>query len=109
MASRLAEDSRFSVLVIEAGPDEQNNTIINDPAQATPATMTFSWQYQTTPQTVGGNVLTIFQSVPYPSPINSDSVGIRSINSRCSKQREAFRRQFFCERHAMDACDAGSI
>lgn len=66
VASRLAEDSRFSVLVIEAGPDEQNNTIINDPAQTTPATMTYSWQYQTTPQTVGGNVLTIFQSVPYP-------------------------------------------
>lgn len=64
VASRLAEDSRFSVLVIEAGPDEQNNTIINDPAESTPAAMTFSWQYQTTPQTVGGNALTILQSVP---------------------------------------------
>lgn len=64
VASRLAEDSRFSVLVIEAGPDEQNNTIINDPAESTPAATTFSWQYQTTPQTVGGNVLTILQSVP---------------------------------------------
>lgn len=63
VASRLADDPRFSVLVIEAGPDEQNNTIVNDPADATPSTMTFSWEYQTTPQAVGGNAVTIFQSV----------------------------------------------
>lgn len=32
-ASRLAEDPRFEILVIEAGPDAQNNSIINDPEQ----------------------------------------------------------------------------
>ncbi|KZP07186.1 GMC oxidoreductase [Athelia psychrophila] len=61
VASRLAEDPRFHILVIETGPDEQNNTIINDPDQVTAAATTFSYFFATTPQDVNGKSLIIPQ------------------------------------------------
>ncbi|KAG6817769.1 hypothetical protein H0H87_003177 [Tephrocybe sp. NHM501043] len=61
VASRLAEDSATTVLVIEAGPDAQNDTIINDPGQALVAPSMYNWQYNTTAQSVGGNVLAMTQ------------------------------------------------
>ncbi|KZP19980.1 GMC oxidoreductase [Athelia psychrophila] len=61
IASRLAEDPRFHILVIETGPDEQNNSIINDPAQQIPADTDFAYFFATTEQAVNGKSLTIPQ------------------------------------------------
>ncbi|KAF8077627.1 alcohol oxidase [Lyophyllum atratum] len=61
VASRLAEDSGISVLVIEAGPDAQNETIVNDPGQSIPVTTVYDWKYNTTAQTVGGRILAMTQ------------------------------------------------
>lgn len=33
VASRLAEEPSFSIAVIEAGPDAQNDSLVNDPAK----------------------------------------------------------------------------
>ncbi|KAG6907077.1 hypothetical protein DXG01_010649 [Tephrocybe rancida] len=61
VASRLAEDPATSILVIEAGPNAQNDTLVNDPGQALFAPDKYNWQYNTTAQTVGGNVLPMTQ------------------------------------------------
>lgn len=61
VASRLAEDSTVSVLVIEAGPDAQNDTLVNDPGQCIPVTSVYDWKYNTTAQTVGGKALAMTQ------------------------------------------------
>lgn len=34
MASRLAEEPSFRIVVIEAGPDAQNDSVVNDPAKS---------------------------------------------------------------------------
>lgn len=81
VASRLAEEPSFSIAVIEAGPDAQNDSVVNDPAKfvflqskiihcllydAFPirsnseATVqsAYSWRYYTTPQ--GSNGVNLF-------------------------------------------------
>ncbi|KAG6812406.1 hypothetical protein H0H92_002982 [Tricholoma furcatifolium] len=61
VASRLAEDLAATILVIEAGPNAQNDTLVNDPGETTPATVIYDWGYNTTAQTLGGNVLHLTQ------------------------------------------------
>ncbi|KAG6812407.1 hypothetical protein H0H92_002983 [Tricholoma furcatifolium] len=61
VASRLAEDLSTTILVIEAGPNAQNDTLVNDPGQSSPAAVKYDWGYNTTSQTVGGNVLHLTQ------------------------------------------------
>lgn len=81
MASRLAEEPSFSIAVIEAGPDAQNDSVVNDPAKFvflqgkiihyllydtfptqsnSEATVqsAYSWGYYTTPQ--GSNGVNLF-------------------------------------------------
>ncbi|KAG6827947.1 hypothetical protein H0H92_009855, partial [Tricholoma furcatifolium] len=60
IASRLAEDASTTILVIEAGPNAQNDSLINDPGQSYPVTAVYNWGYNTTTQ-VGGNILNITQ------------------------------------------------
>ncbi|KAG5732477.1 Glucose oxidase, partial [Termitomyces sp. T112] len=61
VASRLAEDPEISILVIEAGPNAQNDTLINDPGQTYAVRSAYNWQYNTTVQAVGGNILAMTQ------------------------------------------------
>jgi choline dehydrogenase len=80
VANRLAEVSHFNILVIEAGPDGQNSTDINDPESSVAsflnfphlfltaidhsdiaAVTNFSWFYNTTVQAVNGGILSIEQ------------------------------------------------
>ncbi|KAG6873793.1 hypothetical protein C0995_011018 [Termitomyces sp. Mi166 len=61
VASRLVEDPETSVLVIEAGPNAQNDTLINNPAQSLTVRPVYNWQYNTTVQIVGGNVIDMTQ------------------------------------------------
>ncbi|KAF7303785.1 Alcohol oxidase [Mycena indigotica] len=57
VASRLAEDSGVTILVVEAGTDEQNNTAVNEPSQWTSLLGSpLSWNYMTTPQLGGKTV-----------------------------------------------------
>ncbi|KAG5644240.1 hypothetical protein DXG03_008835 [Asterophora parasitica] len=56
VASRLSEDSGISVLVIEAGPNAQNDPIVNDPGQSIPVTKVYDWGYKTTAQAFGGKI-----------------------------------------------------
>ncbi|KAF8077647.1 alcohol oxidase [Lyophyllum atratum] len=61
VAIRLAENPGFSVLVLEAGPDAQNDSLVNNPSQTIPAAAVYDWHYNTTAQQVGANVLVMTQ------------------------------------------------
>ncbi|KAG6817768.1 hypothetical protein H0H87_003176 [Tephrocybe sp. NHM501043] len=64
VAARLAEDSLTTVLVIEAGPNAQNDSLVNDPglSQGIPVKGVYDWEYDTTPQShARGNVLRLNQ------------------------------------------------
>ncbi|GLB34617.1 putative alcohol oxidase [Lyophyllum shimeji] len=61
VASRLAENPAISVLVIEAGPDAQNDTLVNDPGQSITVPYVYDWKYNTTAQTAGGSILAMTQ------------------------------------------------
>lgn len=76
VASRLAENPRISILVIEAGPDAQNDSLVNDPANANVAfPKVYNWFYNTTAQSAGGRILTMAQGKVLG--------GSSSINSMC--------------------------
>ncbi|KAG6812405.1 hypothetical protein H0H92_002981 [Tricholoma furcatifolium] len=61
VASRLAEDPETTILVIEAGPNAQNDTMVNDPGEAVVVPNLYNWGYNTTLQSVGGQVLAMTQ------------------------------------------------
>ncbi|KAJ7054069.1 alcohol oxidase [Mycena amicta] len=59
VASRLAEDADLTILVIEAGTDQRNNTAVNEPSQwLSLVGSPLSWNYTTTPQ-AGGRIISI--------------------------------------------------
>ncbi|KAG6849533.1 hypothetical protein H0H93_007689 [Arthromyces matolae] len=61
VASRLAENPKISVLVIEAGPNAQNDTLVNDPGQFLVVLSVYNWGYNTTIQASGGGVHALMQ------------------------------------------------
>ncbi|KAG6873792.1 hypothetical protein C0995_011017 [Termitomyces sp. Mi166 len=81
VASRLAEDPSSTILVIEAGLNAQNDSLINNPGQAIPAAALYDWQYNTTVQAVGGNILHMIQLVT--KKIGKVLGGSSSINGMC--------------------------
>ena len=82
VAGRLAENPKFSILVIEAGPNAEDDPIVNQPGQYVPhslyllkfdtivicfreqaASIKYTWGYNTTVQSAGDRILTVDQCV----------------------------------------------